>query len=475
MLMKNDIFSEHLSIHDKYRFEIKINLKQNFSKEHLFEYYFFIPSSLNVSYLTYSKEQFYSAIQRYIRYSAPSITVAELFNLSSKISPYSRTVKVLEELKTNNSQYLIETAIDELKLIAVILKDRITESILKSDLNKAISELLFIKSAVFESFGSIYKKIASFDCPVSIKRTFIVIDEYVTLLLLESIAKVLENNSNSITPILRSSLCSAAEELSRYRKSQGYIYAEGDERDYFLYYRGLLKKFVSSCLFLESEPAFNIYSHIAASIGSAIAMLFAVIIMVYAQMKYSITSAVFIVIAVVSYVFKDRIKDFVKILFFKKAGKYIYDRKIKITEPSHKLSIGYIKESFFISNVSSIDSDIRREREKSYSLIPEDMAAETVLKYKKIIKIDPEKILSYHIRRHDLVDIMRFSIYDFLKHADDENINYPVYVDGLFREKKISKNYILNIVVKYVNIDEIVYERYRIVFNRSGIINVDRV
>ncbi|MCX7905102.1 MAG: hypothetical protein N2446_00175, partial [Elusimicrobiales bacterium] len=342
-------------------------------------------------------------------------------------------------------------------------------------INRIISELELIKSLFFESFLFMFKKICSFSVPSEIKQTFRSVDEYVTLLMLEVINKVFEENKDKIDPF-KVRLYKLADDIYNYRKTQGYIYPnEENQKEYFLHYRGLLKKFISSCLFLNCEPAFNLYLHIASSIGSAVAMLFAIIVMIYAQIKYSITSAIFIVTAVISYVFKDRIKEFVKILFIKKTGGFIYDRKIKIKEPTHNFSIGYIKESFFISNINSIDEDIIKERKRNYLFIYEDVLNETVLKYKKVVKLEPKKIISYHKRRRNLVDIMRFSIYDFIKHADDEVINYPTYYGNNFKEEKLFKNYVINIIVRYFyDKKDKIYERYKIVFNRSGIINVDK-
>ncbi len=472
--MEKGIFFEDISVHDKYRFEIKINLSDDYDGEHIFEYYFFLPSSLNISYFTYSKEQFYSSIQKYLRYSAPNMSIAELFNPSNENSPYIRILKIFDEIKEKNNIYLEETLIDEIKMMASVIKDRITDVVNNDQLDYAISEIIFIKSAVFEAFSNLIKKTTSFKFSQHLTNSLYNADDYINLILIEAVAKILNKNKN-IQPVLISSLLRVADELYRYRKSQGYFYPDEKDSEYFLYYRGVLKKFISSCLFLNTEPAFNIYHHIASSIASAVAMLFAVVVTLYAQQKYSLTSVVFMVIAVISYVFKDRIKEFSKFLFIKKAGKIIYDRKVKITEPVHGFDIGYVKEAFFIMFPNNVDLDVLIKRKEMGTGINE-IAPETVLKYKKIVKINSKKIKMHHKRRHRLVDIMRFSIYDFLRHSDDESLKYYVYSDGMFKVNNLSKNYILNFVVRCLHKDAgVFYEKYRIVFNRSGIIKVEKV
>ncbi len=472
--MERDILFEDISIHDRYRFEIKINLIQDYDGDHIFEYYFFLPSSLNISYLTYSKEQFYSSIQRYLRYLAPRMGVEELFNPSNELSPYIRLLKMLDDFKEKNDIYLEEAIVDEIKMMASILKERITETVSKDGFDSSVSDIIFIKSAAFEAFSQLRKKIASFRYSQNILNAFRNADDYITLILMESVANLLDKNKD-IKPAVKSSLLSLAHELYSYRRAYGYSYPDEKDFDYFLYYRGVLKKFISSCLFLNTEPAFNIYNHIASSIASAVAMLFAVVVTLYAQQRYSFTSAVFVVIAVISYVFKDRIKEFSKFLFVKKAGSIIYDRKIKITEPIHGAYIGYIKEAFFITSPDRLDVDILKQR-REIQLTVGEITPDTVLKYKKIVRINSKKIKMYHTRRHDLVDIMRFSIYDFLKHSDDEALKYYIYCDNAFKVDNLSKNYILNFIVRYFHKNSgVFYDRHRIVFNRSGIIKIEKI
>lgn len=469
---------EVISIHDKYRFEIKIDLL-NYSKYNI-EYYFFLPASLNISHYTYDKSDFYSSMQRYIRYKNPDIDLKSLFNLSNPISPFVKAMNYLKELKDKiEDNFIIESVIDEMKLMGSVIKEEIKKMNILSRKTKAdnLNDILISFYMIDESFSQLEKKINSFNYNRKVSDSFRYLDEYITLLKIETLSDIIKEFKECIDKELYIKTFDYIKKLINYAEVHKYNIVSFKNGDFFLYYRGLLKKFISSCLFLKAEPSFNFYYHLVSGIASAVAMLFAILVMIYAQLKYSVTSLVFVIIAVVSYVFKDRIKEFVKIAFSKGAGDYIYDRKIKITEPAHNIKIGYIKESFSILSVESISDEIINIRNKdNLDIIDEDAKIEVVLKYKKIINLNREIIKKYHTRRSNLVNILRFSVEDFIKHTDDAEVEYNIVLDENIKTIKAEKTYHINLIVKYFNdLNNFYYDRYRIIFNRAGIIRIEKV
>jgi uncharacterized protein YfbU (UPF0304 family) len=367
-----------------------------------------------------------------------------------------------------------------MKLLGSIIKEEINRLYLEFEKTKGqnINDIFMTFSAVEESFEELKKKINSFAYPQRICNSLRYVDEYVNLLKIETFSNIIKNFKDFVSNENSDRIFKWLGKLKEYSNLEKYVLISEKNRDFFLYYRGLLKKFVSSCLFLKAEPSFNLYYHLVSGVASAVAMLFAIVVMIYAQVKYSVTSLVFVIIAVVSYVFKDRIKEFVKIAFSKGAGDYIYDRKIKITEPAHNIKIGYIKESFSILGINSIDKAIVDLRNKDNSdVIDEDAKSEVVLKYKKTIKLNHNIIGRYHTRRKRLVNILRFSIEDFIKHTDDAEVEYAFFSqDNSIDSFKVKKTYHLNLVVKYFNTSkDVFFDRYRIIFNRSGIMKVEKV
>lgn len=465
--------------HDDYRFEIKTSFDSSNVKDLTIEHYFFLPSSLNINYTTYNKDMFYASMQRHIRFAIPDMDIKDLFSLDNNFSPYSRIMNYLEN-KTITS-FHIDSIIDELKLLGSIVKEYISKKY--SEFEKSPSEdytekIIYEFNSIFENLKDLKEKINKVENN-KLKEGFKLTNEYLNILIIETLTDMLYSIENSSLINNTGLLDLIKKEIIKfYDYARIEKYELIDDNKFFLYYRGLLKKFISSCLFLKVEPSeFNIYYHVSSGLASALAMLFAVLVTIYSQSKYSINSAIFVLIAVISYVFKDRIKEFVKIAFSKKIGGSVYDRKINIKEPAHERTIGYVKETFSILTPEGISSDVINIRNiDNLSLLDEDAKIEVILKYKKLLHIDREKIKKYHHRRKNLVDIIRFSIQDFIKHTDNDEIEYKILKDGKIKFLKFKRTYHMNLIVKYyLDKNSVFFQRYRIVFNRHGIVSIDKV
>jgi hypothetical protein len=97
-----------------------------------------------------------------------------------------------------------------------------------------------------------------------------------------------------------------------HRTAAGYpsVLANATTDSTVLYRRGVLKKFISNALFLDTEVSEGPgLSQVPLAIAAGFAMLFAVIVTLFAQTRYTTNSVPFVVVVVLSYVFKDRLKD----------------------------------------------------------------------------------------------------------------------------------------------------------------------
>jgi len=498
---RDEFIDSKFSIHDSHRFEIKLDIPLKDKGESIFkiEYFFFIPKSLNIYPQNYTKEIFYSDTQHYIRFKTPNISLEKLFYPQNELSPYNRAMKNIDILNSGKADdFIIETIIDELKLLGCIIKvelrdviDFFTKSIkektnfsedktalidsirkFKSDIEIAIKSIDLLKTAIFTS--NINQKI---------KETFLILDEYINLIISEYIL-VLVNETKDVKNIDLQEIVlefkNVIIERQKYMLSMGYksAFINGEVDDHFMYYRSLMKKFISSALYLKPEVSeFNIFSHFGPAIAAGIAMLFAIIVTIYAQSRYAINSINFIFIIVISYIFKDRIKDWLKIIFSKRFGNWLYDRKINVTEPAHNIKFGYIKETFSFIPFKMLPSDILRIKNVDGKNIDEDIKYDIAFKYKKEINLNRSNIAKHHQRRKDLIDIMRFSILDFIKHIDDAYVDYKIIDEkGEIKNLKCMRLYHINFIIKYhIKEDEVKYERVRILLNKDGIVRLEEV
>jgi hypothetical protein len=273
---------------------------------------------------------------------------------------------------------------------------------------------------------------------------------------------------------------------NRYRQAMKYpsVLVPGSSNETIIYRRGVLKKFISSVLFLKAEfSEWETLTQVVFGLAAGAAMLFAVLVTIFFQRRYAMNSMPFVMALVISYIFKDRIKDWLKLLFSKNMTRWISDRKIEIMDPLAGGSIGLLKEAFTFLNEKALPPDIARLRHiDNITSVDEEGKPERVFKYKKEIILYPDMIMKYHERRRGLNDIMRFNIGNMVEQADDSAVNYP-YVDpetGEVRSAVCSRVYHLNLVLKYVYSDrkaqpKVNYERIRIVLNKDGIVRLEEV
>jgi hypothetical protein len=328
--------------------------------------------------------------------------------------------------------------------------------------------------------------------PLKVRETAAFFDEYVSLILEEYLTSLIEALRGNPAARARfedveKGVLAIVAAQSRYRQDMKYpsVLVPGSSNEVIIYRRGVLKKFISGVLYLKAEfSEWEGLTQVFFGLAAGGAMLFAVLVTLYFQSRYAMNSMPFVLAVVISYIFKDRIKDWLKLLFSKSLTRWISDRKIDILDSSGGgARIGLLKEAFTFLADRDIPPDIARLRRiDNITSVDEEGKPERVFKYKKEIILYPEIIIKSHERRRDLNDIMRFNIRELIAQADDAAVDYP-YVDaatGDVRVSVCSRVYHLNLVLKYTYFDRedqvtIHYERIRIVVSKDGIVRLEEV
>ncbi len=505
----NDFLDSEIRFHDKQRFEMKLDIELPSPKKNSYEVetYFFIPKALNIGPRSYSKADFYNNTQRYIRFATPKMSLLKLIDLDIEVSPLNKIRKKIvlilggdKDIKNINSVY------NEFKLFGCMIKSEIKDysSFFIKELNEVSAttpaeNYRILAKNLITFIGDSKKLISEIDAlrselsqpiiPLKIKETFGFFEEYFSLImeeaftyLLDAVKKTDYNGFAECEGILIEIISSQ----NKFRRDKKYFSFIKDERhnEVFVYRRSVLKKFISSVLYLKVEVLERkALSQILFGVAAGLAMLFAVIATIYAQSKFSLNSWPFVFIIVVSYIFKDRIKDWLKVLFSKSMIKWISDRQVEILDPLNDKKIGVLKEAFsFISN-SSVPGDISKIRNvDNITSIDEDGKPERVFKHEKKVVIFPVKILKFHERRKGITDIMRFNIGGFTAHADDSFVNhrYLISESGDVKTAICPRVYHVNVVVKYIcqsagREEKISYDRIRIILSKDGIARIEEV
>ena len=506
-----DIFDASVKFHDRHRFEIKLDmdLADTARAEFDMEAYFFVPKALNISPQTYSKEQFYGDLQRYVRFQIPRMSLAKISDNSNTLSPLYRIRAALSRLRAGErDQRLVSLVYDEFKLLGCIIRGELRDGarlfisvlgrgenprpgvFLAEGLDNFVLDLHSLSSAL----SGLKREVTDSSVPLKIRETAAYFDEYRSLMLEEYLAALVSAlrgagvDNPSGDPRLAAAekkLSALASEQEGYRRAMGYpsVYNKTDGGETLIYRRGVLKKFISSALYLKAEvEEWTTISQLGPGIAAGVAMLFAVAATIYATSRYALNSAAFVLIVVVSYVFKDRIKDWLKVFFSRSMAKWLYDRKSEILTPRDDIRIGEMREAFTFLKPGDVRADILDLRNiDNITSIDEDGKPERVFKYKKEMMLKPRLIGRMHDRRKDLNDIIRFNITDFIKQADDPQSDYTrVAPDGMLLSSSCPRVYRLNLVLRYSyrgrdGAQRVNRERIRVVLNKQGIVRMEEV
>lgn len=509
---QNDILDSRIKVHDRHRFEVKLDLDLDEATDNSYavETYFFIPRALNVGPHNYTKEKFYNSSQRYIRFSTPKISIGKLCDPALSTSPLNRVRAELSKvLAGDNSNQLVDLVCDELRLLGCIIRGEVRDYVKifveglagYSGAAPSAQRKLFVGEGLenfFSDLGRLETALSSLRAeisdpavPVKVRETATFFDEYVSLILEEYLTSLVE--ALRANPEARARFAGIEQQASqmavtqgRYRQAMKYpsVLVPGSSNEVIIYRRGVLKKFMSGVLYLKAEfSEWETLTQVAFGLSAGAAMLFAALVTIYFQSRYTMNSLPFVLALVISYIFKDRIKDWLKLLFSKNMTRWISDRKIDIMDPVAGGRIGLLKEAFTFINERAVPPEVARLRRiDNITSVDEEGKPERVCKYKKEIILYPEMIIKHHERRRGLNDIMRFNIADMLAQADDPAVDYP-YVEpasGEVRVAACSRVYHLNLIMKYSYPDRraqprVNYERIRIVVNKNGIVRMEEV
>jgi hypothetical protein len=187
---------------------------------------------------------------------------------------------------------------------------------------------------------------------------------------------------------------------SSYRHLKGFeIPADADEisRENHLLHLSQLKKFFQSKMFVEvtrHNPIKNL-TETSAIVGASGAGFVAAMlqrILNPSDIRYASSTVALICLGVVFYTLRDRMKDWVKSAFHRKAGRYLPDFEQALVANGRK--IGAIKEWFSIHSTKDLSEDVQGLRRR----VPQDEIArrlpEDVICYRQVHSIAASSVLS---------------------------------------------------------------------------------
>jgi hypothetical protein len=320
--------------------------------------------------------------------------------------------------------------------------------------------------------------------PPSLYPTFVYTDEYISLLvegrthlLLQFLYKM-----SSFPGIVDASaeLAGLIQEETDYRRAHGYpsLVKENKDNERFIFRYSVLKKFVSSVLYLSVrtvEEGQGI-QHLALAVAAGVAMVFATAVAFYYQKVYGTLSLSFFGVLVVSYMFKDRVKAVLQSYLQKRLSHNLFDQSTNIHDPFNGEKIGVCREVMHFTHEGGLDPQVLRLRDRDHiTEVENNWRSERIIHYVKDITLFSQELFKNQSRKTGLTDIVRFNVWNFLSRMDEPHMDLFLLRNGRSETVKGSRVYHVNMVIKFTSVTHIRYERIRLVLTRQGIKRIEPV
>jgi len=477
-------------VHDKFSIEMKVGfyvrrkLKNN---DFTVNTWIFIPNNLDINQQTYSKNQFYRDVKSNIRLITPVFLLREITDaIIDKQLKEAFSILASDPTKTNTREYE-----HQVKMFGSIFKSALRDEcrhILEKgvrnddDVEYLVSSTIKDIKSITSAYRALRKIINVPTISEEVLNYFSFCDEFIAGTIehyLYSLIKDIPDQEkfNSI----REEIIHCVKEEEKYKKEKGYIVIKPDDpannRELVFRY-GILKKFVESDLFLKIFRKRDgvIIEQIYFSLAAGLSMVFATSVAFYTQLKYGNFTMPLFVALVVSYMLKDRIKELMRFYFVRANKEKYFDNKTTISLKDNP--IGFSKEGMDFITEEMVPQEIMKIRARSPLIEAENrISDEKIILYRKIVKIDREKMIAHsQYVFPGINDIMRLYITRFTQKMD--NPETPLFFadeKGKMSTIIAEKTYYLNIIMELQFDEQTDYKRYRIVFSRNGIINLEEL
>lgn len=458
---------ESLKLHSAEQLEIKqeIEIDPEVTKSrYSVESYFFFPAALYINKETYSEADFRRPLKNYVRLRLPKYPLSEFLKTGGEY-------RYLEELlrdKTSTVEHRAAAVKRYVLLIKSALKRRI-KALLATGTETEVALLVRELRRVTEESRPLILRAADPQEPklaVSARAA----DEY--------LATILEYHGKRLLTRHDAGLRAFLEENTAYREKFYPESASWQRPEDVLYRWRSLKKFISSQLFLvvkmrEGNPWLlqSIYG-----VAAAVSMIFATFVAFIWQGKYGSLSWNLFVAMVIAYIFKDRLKDWMRARLAKIFRRWLPSRR-QLIYASDGRRVGVCRESFDFVKRTDVSPEILQLRARAHYVPFAQEESETIFLYRKDVELLNDCIHSYE-NRSSLYDITRLGVMPWTNHIDVQFEELPFADEDDERAHvPVAKLYHVYLV-RRIRVEDPKHERFevtRLVLQHDGLKLVERV
>ncbi len=481
-------------VHDKFSIEFKVGfvvrrkVKQN---DFAINTWIFTPNSLDINSMTYSKSQFYTDVKSNVRLITPIFLLREM--VSGNAIPFHNLENAFHAIASDPTRTSTREYEYQIKMFMAILKSAIRDEIqhishntlLKDDTEYLCKSYIENIKAITTKYRDLRKIINTPTISNGVLNYFFFGDEFMSntieLYTFRLIKKLEYMSADDRYKEIMDELKVLIKHETGYRLEKGFCIVDKDSpnnNQEIIFRHGVLKKYIESDLFLKSDKKRDgvWVEQVYYSIAAGISMIFATTVAFSFQQRFGNFTMPFFVALVVSYMLKDRIKELMRYYFAYKLGSKYFDNKTTISIKDQP--IGQSKEGVDFITDEKVPRDVMKLRSRSPLLEAENrISDEKIILYRKRVQIDRDKLekdSKYIIA--GINDIMRFHITRFTQKMDNPKV--PLYTmddDDSVSIIKGDKVYYLNIIMQLQYQEEMDYKRFRVIFNRNGILKIEEL
>ena len=477
-------------IHDKFTLEFKVGFNTEHDSnpmkysDYVMNTWIFVPNSLDINAAKYSKNDFYRDLKSGVRLITPSYSLHELAT-DDELLPNKSLVTNFNDLHIapDDTQDLTHS----LKMYCAIAKSAFRDACFNASqegdaITKKKQCLQFLDDGckILERFRNLFNQLNDDNATDRTRQVFSYGDEF--------LSNVLEKYAYRLRDAIRLHHPEDYLELEAkfkvvllgeraYREQRGYLCVKADDpkgNEDFVFRASLLKKFSESDLYLNASKRKNTFlvEQILYSLAAGAAMVVATLSSFFFQQKYGNFTLPFLIALVISYMFKDRLKDWLRLIFARHVSSKVFDTRTDFRiKDKH---IGWSKDSVDFIDSDKIIPEVIKLRSRNPLFAEVSGKDEKVLLYRKKVQLWPSELAKaspYPLR--GINDILRYNFTEYTRKMD--NPSFPLsgtWEDNEYKPLEGKKVYHITIIIQCVYEGNVEYKRIVVRCDRNGIVNV---
>ena len=477
-------------IHDKFTIEFKVGFNTSAAiklmkySDFVMNTWIFVPNSLDINAAKYSKDDFYRDLKSVVRLITPSYNLHDLAN-DELLLPNQSLISSFNEIlgEPDETQDLFHSIKMYCAIAKSAFRDECAAVSQQSDATERKESCLhFLEngSKIVNRFRNLLDKLKDQEGSERTKQVFAYGDEFLSNVL-EKYAYRLRDairlNHPEDYPELEAHFKDILLPERAYREQQGYLSVKAEDthgNEDFVFRASLLKKFSESDLYLNATKRKNTFlvEQILYSLAAGAAMVVATLSSFFFQQRYGNFTLPFLIALVISYMFKDRLKDWLRLIFARRVSNKVFDTRTDFRIKGRY--IGWSKDSVDFVDSDTILPEVMELRNRNPLFAEVSGKDEKVLLFRKKVQLWPHELAKASpFPMKGINDILRYNITEYTRKMD--NPSFPLsgtWEDNQHKPIEGKKIYRLTFVMQCVYEGKTEYKRVVVRCDRNGIVDV---